>query len=111
MFTTENMPRNRKQEILKTAKRRFIKFGYEDTRMEHMAKSLGVTPGVIYHHFKSKAELFEAVINEMFEAGLSANMDITNDPQLNPLEKLEALFAAYRQDPFDMLPLLCRFTR
>jgi AcrR family transcriptional regulator len=106
MFTIENMPRNRKQEILKTAKKRFTRYGYEETLMEHIAKSHGVTPQIIYYHFKTKAELFEAVIVEMFEAGLSSNMEIMNDPKLNPLEKLEAMFTAYRQEPFDILPII-----
>jgi len=101
-----NLSVERRRKILDAAKERFAKFGYEQTQMEHMAKSLGISNGLVYHYFKSKAELFDEVIGEMFEDGLSSVMDIVSDPQSNPVEKLEAMFSAYKQHPFDMSPLI-----
>lgn len=40
--------------------------GYEATSIEAVLEASGVTRGALYHHFSSKAELFDAVAEEVF---------------------------------------------
>ncbi|NYT62770.1 TetR/AcrR family transcriptional regulator [Alcaligenaceae bacterium] len=48
-------------EILRAAAELFMEFGYTATSIDAVAKRLGSTKGRIYHHFRSKADLFFAV--------------------------------------------------
>lgn len=53
-------------QILRAAAELFMEFGYAATSIDAVAESLGSTKGRIYHHFRSKADLFFAVqINAM----------------------------------------------
>lgn len=45
----------------------FSERGYADTRLEEIAERAGVTRGAIYHHFGSKAELFNVLMAEITE--------------------------------------------
>ncbi len=45
-------------EILRAAAELFMEFGYTATSIDAVAQRLGATKGRIYHHYKSKADLF-----------------------------------------------------
>ncbi len=51
-------------EILAAASRLFVERGYAATRMEEIAAAAGVTKGTLYLYFKSKEELFRAMVEE-----------------------------------------------
>ena len=61
-------PRNRRrkeerpQEITEAAFQAFAEKGYTATRVEEVAKRAGVSKGLLYLYFKTKEELFKAVI-------------------------------------------------
>ncbi|HXD53448.1 MAG TPA: helix-turn-helix domain-containing protein [Solirubrobacteraceae bacterium] len=55
-----------RERILATARRLFGERGYEATSIELVLESSGVARGALYHHFASKAELFDAVAEEVF---------------------------------------------
>ena len=45
----------------------FLKNGYEQTTIQDITDNLGgLTKGAIYHHFKSKEEIIDAVSDRMF---------------------------------------------
>lgn len=48
--------------ILEAARREFFENGFKGARIEKIAKSAGVKNQLIYHYFKGKAELLEAVL-------------------------------------------------
>ncbi|MEO4001656.1 TetR/AcrR family transcriptional regulator [Mesorhizobium sp. CAU 1732] len=56
-------------DILQAAARCFMDRGYTETSIDDVARSLGATKGRIYHHFRSKSDLFAAV----FRAGMDMN--------------------------------------
>jgi TetR/AcrR family acrAB operon transcriptional repressor len=56
-----------RQKLLKAALVVFSRQGYADTRLEDIAEEAGVTRGAIYHHFGSKAELYNALAKESSE--------------------------------------------
>ena len=48
-------------ELIAHAQKLFAEKGYHHTRFDQVALSQGFTTGALYHHFKSKSDLFEAV--------------------------------------------------
>jgi AcrR family transcriptional regulator len=48
-------------ELVTAAREFFAADGYTATLLDDIVKSAGLTKGALYHHFESKAELFEAV--------------------------------------------------
>ncbi|NTW72109.1 MAG: TetR/AcrR family transcriptional regulator [Eubacteriaceae bacterium] len=59
-ITEENrleLEKKRREQILAVALGLFYKNGYKNTSMADIAKTAGISKGLIYHYFKSKAEL------------------------------------------------------
>jgi AcrR family transcriptional regulator len=52
-----------KQRIIRTALRIFLEKGYDGTSMREISTEAGVTKGGIYHHFKSKEDLFRQALS------------------------------------------------
>ena len=51
-----------REQLLETARQLFVEKGYADTPMEALVSRAGMTRGALYHHFKDKRALFEAVV-------------------------------------------------
>lgn len=55
------------KKILEVAERIFWEKGYDDTTIQNIIDGLGgLTKGAVYHHFKSKEEILDALGNKMF---------------------------------------------
>lgn len=57
-------PDNRRKPLLDMAAELFAKKGYSATSTRDIAKAVGMLPGSIYYHFKSKEEILLAVYHE-----------------------------------------------
>lgn len=55
----------RKASILAVAKVLFADKGFHGVSVDEIARRLGVSPAVLYQHFTSKEELYEAALNSM----------------------------------------------
>ena len=53
----------RRLEILNSAFSLFAGSGYHGVSVRQIAKSIGMTTGMLYHYFPSKPELFTALVN------------------------------------------------
>ncbi len=53
-----------RNQLIAHARRRFAKKGFADTRFDSIGADLGMTSGVMYHHFRNKQELFEEVVRQ-----------------------------------------------
>lgn len=87
--------------ILDVAQTLFIEKGYEHTTVQDIIDRLGgLTKGAIYHHFKSKEDILNAVCNRLFaDNSLSAKWkSIQNDSALNGGEKLKKMFLSAMLD-------------
>ncbi len=65
-------------ELLAVARRLFAERGFADVSTEELVRTAGVTRGALYHHFKDKRALFEAVF-ENVEASLMAKTGASMD--------------------------------
>lgn len=55
------------EKILEVSQRLFTEKGYDDTTIQDIVNELGgLTKGAIYHHFKSKEEIMDALGEKMF---------------------------------------------
>jgi len=52
----------RRHQILRSAAAVFGRLGFENARMEDVAKEAGIAKGLLYKHFPSKDELFRALV-------------------------------------------------
>ena len=62
----------RKNEILDAAAVLFMKKGFDNTSTNDILDAVGIARGTLYHHFKSKEEVMDALIDRQMEKILSA---------------------------------------
>jgi AcrR family transcriptional regulator len=99
-------PEERKREIVEMAKKLFAGQGYEKTQISDITKALNVSHGLVYHYFKSKQEVFDAVVDSMLEEGFVMVNKIAGDHNLNPLEKFDAIFNLFGKQPGDLTRIM-----
>lgn len=58
--------------LINAARHLFAQQGYADTRTEAILSGAGVTRGAMYHHFRNKAALFEAVCEVLSQEAMAA---------------------------------------
>lgn len=77
--------------ILEVSFKLFVERGYEQTTIQDIVNELGnLSKGAIYHHFKNKEEIIDAVTTKLFfESGYYKN--IINDCEHNGAAKLQQL--------------------
>ena len=82
-------PEQTVERILEVSTRLFLEKGYENTSLQDIINELeGLTKGAIYHHFKSKEEIFYAVATKLGEANGQFFIDMKNNTTLTGAEKL-----------------------
>jgi AcrR family transcriptional regulator len=78
-----------RERLLAAARRLFGERGYEATSIESVLEASGVTRGALYHHFESKAELFDAVLADVL-VEIADRSAAAAAGSKNPLEGLRA---------------------
>ena len=56
--------KNTKVELLEEALKLFSKYGYEAVSVAQIASAVNITPPALYKHYRSKQELFDAVVEQ-----------------------------------------------
>ena len=84
-------PEERRQEIVAAARELFQKKDYEHTTMRDIMDVLGIAKGTIYHYFKSKEELLEAVVEDSVEVYIAGMEKVLNETEGTGLDKMQAL--------------------
>jgi len=73
---------DRPQEITEAAFAAFAEKGYAATRVEEVAKRAGVSKGLLYLYFKTKEELFKAVVRSVVVPRVDALVNEVDASQL-----------------------------
>ncbi len=84
----EALRAERFQQILDVALAVFAEKGYFDTKIEDIAKRLGIAKGTIYLYVDSKEALFETVFRKKFEVITAPLYALAADLALTPADKL-----------------------
>ena len=86
----------KKEAILQTATVFFSEQGFRDTSMSEIAKVTGVADGTIFYHFKSKEELFLAVLQNFKEVILMECQNfLANNEFESGLDMVERMVSFY----------------
>jgi AcrR family transcriptional regulator len=80
----------RREEILFAALDLFIRKGYAATRTLDISKAVGVSEGLLFHHFETKEKLYE----ELIRRGVQAPQGIMSLPAADPLAFFEQAAAS-----------------
>ncbi|SFN88470.1 transcriptional regulator, TetR family [Algoriphagus ornithinivorans] len=93
--------------ILSAAKKLFLQKGIEKTSIRNIADQIEYSPGIIYHYFRDKNEIFHALHQGGFQALMNKMMVLEN--VRHPLERLKAMgsiyirFAIENPDMYDLM--------
>jgi len=89
-----------RRKLLDAAKRIFAQDGFEAARLEDIAAGAGYTRGAFYANFKSKEDIFFAILEEWVRERIES---VTNVLRRNtdPVEKLAALRKHYAEIAWD----------
>jgi AcrR family transcriptional regulator len=71
----------RREEILLAALDLFIRKGYAATRTLDISQAVGVSEGLLFHHFETKEKLYE----ELIRRGVKAPQSIMSLPAADPI--------------------------
>jgi AcrR family transcriptional regulator len=78
-----------RERLLSSARDLFGERGYEATSIDAVLENSGVARGALYHHFASKAKLFDAVTEEVF-VEIAEQTAAAGQGSTDPLERLRA---------------------
>lgn len=91
-------PEETERRILEVSRRLFTEKGYEHTTIQDIVDALGMSKGAIYHHFKSKEDIYDRICDSYY--GKQSWMRQPNTlPGENALEKARYLFRFMLSDP------------
>jgi len=105
--------------ILEAAETLFLEKGVAHTSLEHIARHAGVTRGAVYWHFANKADLFNAMLNQVRLPPEQLAERLQGDAETDPLHTLRELcieaIENLARDPqkqriFTILLRRCEFT-
>lgn len=103
MYMARNKyPEKTEKLIISVAAKLFLEKGYENTSLNDIIKNLGgLTKGAIYSHFRSKEEIYQAVIYEMSASSDDAIEQIIKSDQLNGRQKIELVLNKSLEDAIE----------
>ena len=100
------------EKILEVSQRLFLEKGYEQTTIQDIVDNLGgLTKGAVYHHFKSKEEIINALGDKMYLSNNPFNV-VKEQNELNGLQKIQKAMMLNQEDSEratlskNMIPLL-----
>lgn len=95
-------PDPKRQAIIRTARKSFVRDGYAATRIEPIAREAGVSTATLYALFDGKAGLFTAVIDDAAEdfARQMAGVRTIEGTARQQLTSFAEAYAGFMSDPF-----------
>ena len=82
---------DRKADIVNAARRLFQTQEYDKTSMQDVIDAVGIAKGTLYHYFKSKEDLLEAVIEEIADEAIEQMQASVKEATGNALQKMQVL--------------------
>ncbi|MCO4762988.1 MAG: TetR/AcrR family transcriptional regulator [Myxococcales bacterium] len=101
----------RRTEILDVAEHLFYERGYARTPIRAIIDRIGIAKGTFYHHFPSKTELLDALVQRIGERALAIAIPALNEPNLGAAAKFAAIFSNVGSWKLDNKQLFLRLMR
>lgn len=89
-------PQDRSREVVQAALKLFVERGFAATKLEDVARAAGVSKGLPYLYFRSKEDLFKAVIAEAILEPLAMGEQFVATFEGHSADLLRSLFEKYR---------------
>lgn len=84
----------RKEEILDVAEQLFAEKGFDNASTNDIIKKIGIARGTLYHHFTSKEEILDAIVERMINRSIARARAIIRQTDVPLLDRLtEALLS------------------
>jgi AcrR family transcriptional regulator len=99
-------PEVRRAELVDCAQGLFLTRGYERTTINDVISATGLSKGAFYHHFRSKEDLLEAIVQRFAREGLGFIARLEADKSLDALARLNLLLSLGREWKREHLPEL-----
>lgn len=87
----------RKQEFIEVALRLFLERGYQNTSVDMILKTVGVSRGAFYYYFKKKEDILESITDQYATHLADAVKQVYEDESLGAVEKLRNGFAKIQE--------------
>ena len=84
----------RREQLMEVATKLFARHGYEATTTAAIAEAAGITEPILYRHFKSKQELFVAIVRAMSEQTMKHWNDLIAGV-VDPVERIRRVAAQF----------------
>lgn len=78
----------RKNEILDVAEQLFEYRGFDNTSTNDIINTIGIARGTLYHHFKSKEDILDAMIERMSQTMMAKARMVVRDKSIPLLDRL-----------------------
>lgn len=88
----------RKKEILDTAEQLFASNGFDNTSTNDIINAIGIARGTLYHHFTSKEDILDSVIDRINEGLMRNAKEIAENKQIPLLDRLTGSVCALNVD-------------
>ena len=85
----------RKEELIRIAYTKFLEKGYEHTSVDEIISEAQIAKGTYYHHFQSKDQKLEEVVEMMLQEGAQRATEV-RDSNLPSPEKIAGIVHAFR---------------
>jgi TetR/AcrR family fatty acid metabolism transcriptional regulator len=104
----------RRRQILQASVKAFARKGYHACRVSDIAKEAGVAYGLVYHYYRSKETLLEAIFKETWGAMLATirSVEQLDEPAREQVRKVtEIVLRTWKRDPELVRVLVREVTR
>ncbi len=91
MTRVTKKPEVRKQELIDIAQKLFIAKGYEATSVRDILHEVDGAPGMFYHHFSSKEEIYKVAMAQYVDGYVEKIKSILNDKTVPVSERVQNL--------------------
>lgn len=95
--------------ILEAAVKQFSVSGYNKSSVDNICEQAGISKGAFYHHFKTKQELFLALLDGWLAVLDQAIETTKNQPVPETFQKLTEYFPYIFESAGDNLPMFLEF--
>ena len=94
MATQKQRSETTRQTLLDAFRAAFLARGYEATTTQQILSETGLSKGALYHHFRSKREIIEALYEQDSHAAIDRAIAAVA-PDASPLARLKASYLAW----------------